>query len=102
MLNIAASTSSEVAKAYFSKSDYLSEGQELIGQWHGVGAESLGLNGWVDKQSFDGLCDNINPLAGDQLTASTRDNRRVGYDFTELVANQWRERTVMTQVSRRV
>jgi hypothetical protein len=82
MLNITTSTSSEGAKAYFSKSDYLSEGQELVGEWHGEAARRLGLFGTVQKEHFDNLCDNLYPRTGEQLTAATRENRRVGYDMT--------------------
>jgi conjugative relaxase-like TrwC/TraI family protein len=74
--------SSEGAKSYFVRSDYLSEGQELVGEWRGAAAEMLGLRGTVDKESFDQLCDNINPQTGEPLTAVTREGRRVGFDLT--------------------
>lgn len=82
MLNITEQKSADGAKAYFSKSDYLFEGQELVGQWQGQAAEWLGLRGTVNKEAFDKLCDNIDPRTGEPLTAITRDGRRVGYDFT--------------------
>ena len=82
MLNILEQKSADGAKAYFNRADYLSEGQELVGEWRGNAAESLGLRGTVDKNSFDLLCDNINPQTGESLTKSTREGRRVGYDFT--------------------
>ena len=44
--------------------------------------DRLGLEGEVDKESFDQLCDNLNPATGRQLTVCTRSERRVGYDFT--------------------
>lgn len=81
MLNVVQQKSAEGAKAYFSKSDYLSEGQELVDHWGGSGAERLGLTGEVQKQDFDALCDNLDPRTGEPLTALTRDGRRVGYDF---------------------
>ena len=44
MLRVIASRN---AKEYFTESlkreDYYSEGQEISGDWHGIGAESLGL-----------------------------------------------------------
>ena len=43
---------------------------------------SLGLSGTVDKESFDRLCDNLDPRTGEQLTVRTRAERTVGYDFT--------------------
>jgi len=42
----------------------------------------LGLEGVVDKLSFDRLCDNLDPRDGRQLTVRTRTDRTVGYDFT--------------------
>jgi len=82
MLNVIAQRSSEAAKSYFAKSDYYSEGQELVGQWGGKGAVLAGLFGQVDKRAFDSLCDNINPISHESLTPITRGNRRTGYDFT--------------------
>jgi conjugative relaxase-like TrwC/TraI family protein len=82
MLNITPQANATGAKAYFAKSDYYAEGQEIVGQWGGKGAVLLGLFGKVDKQAFDRLCDNQHPLTGEPLTAKLRDGRRVGYDFT--------------------
>ncbi len=86
MLRITTSSSEARAKAYytkgFSREDYYSESQEVIGSWRGNGAERLGLSGRVDKKSFDLLCENRNPLTGEPLTVRTKSNRRVGYDFT--------------------
>src|ERR1700752_100548 len=82
MLNITVQHSAQAAKEYFSRSDYYSEGQELIGNWGGKGALLLGLSGEVQKRDFDALCDNLHPQTGQQLTALTRDNRRIGFDFT--------------------
>lgn len=82
MLNVTPQRSSEGAKSYFAKSDYYSEGQELVGNWGGKGAVLLGLFGEVNKHAFDRLCDNLHPKTGEALTPVTRENRRVGYDFT--------------------
>ena len=82
MLNITPQYSAGGAKSYFAKSDYYSEGQELVGQWGGKGAVLLGLFGQVDKAAFESLCDNRNPQTLQPLTAITREERRVGYDFT--------------------
>ncbi|HEY1719447.1 MAG TPA: MobF family relaxase [Verrucomicrobiae bacterium] len=85
MLRIVESTSAAQAKQYYtqglSREDYYSEGQEIIGEWQGLGAEKLGLSGRVDQKSFDALADNLRPDNGERLTARTKDNRRVGYDF---------------------
>ena len=92
MLNITASMSSDATKSYFAKSDYRSEGQELIGEWRGHAAEELGLRGIIDKQSFDRLCDNLNPNTGDQLTGVTRDGRRADMTSSGQLLN-WSRRS---------
>jgi conjugative relaxase-like TrwC/TraI family protein len=83
VLRINAQKNSAGAKAYFSQSDYLSDKQEITGNWGGKGSTLLGLFGEVDKPHFDQLCDNINPATGEQ----TRDGHRVGYDWTWSVPN---------------
>jgi conjugative relaxase-like TrwC/TraI family protein len=82
MLRINAIPNAAAAKAYYSLADYLIEGREHEARWHGKGAELLGLQGKVDQNVFEVLCDNINPNDGKQLTAKHVENRRVGYDFT--------------------
>jgi hypothetical protein len=69
-------------KKYFETADCYTEGQETVGQWGGKLADQLGLTGMVTKESFNLLCDNINPQTGKPLTPRTDDDRRVGYDFT--------------------
>src|ERR1700752_702460 len=82
MIRITQQDSAKAAKRYYSTADYYSEGQELVGSWGGKGASRLGLEGTVDKFSFERLCDNLHPVTGEQLTVRTRGERRVGYDFT--------------------
>jgi len=82
MLNVTAQRSAEAAKSYFAKSDYYSEGQELVGNWGGKGSILLGLFGEVDRKAFENLCDNLDPRTQKPLTPITRGNRRTGYDFT--------------------
>src|SRR5262245_17820583 len=82
MLRITQQSSPSGAKQYYSQADYLSEGQEIVGCWGGQGARLLGLDGVVDREAFEGLCDNLDPRTGKQLTARTRSDRTVGYDFT--------------------
>src|SRR5271163_3685698 len=82
MIRISQQVSAAAAKSYYSKADYYSEGQELVGSWGGKGAARLGLSGTVDKFSFERLCDNLNPQTGESLTVRTRSERTVGYDFT--------------------
>ncbi len=81
MLTIHPATSAADVKKYFDVADYYTEGQEVVGQWGGALAASLGLSGTVDKASFERLCDNLHPQTGEQLTLRTGDNRRIGYDF---------------------
>lgn len=87
MLFINPATDTKAAKDYFtehlSRSDYyLRDAQEVVGEWHGRGAELLGLSGQVDKESYFRLCENIDPKTGEQLTPRTKADRRVLYDFT--------------------
>src|SRR6516165_6757946 len=82
MIRITQQDSAKDAKRYYATADYYSEGQELVGLWGGKGATRLGLEGTVDKFSFERLCDNLHPMTGEPLTVRTRAERRVGYDFT--------------------
>src|SRR5450755_3338806 len=82
MIRVTQQDSASAAKSYYTKSDYLSEGQEIVGSWGGKGASRLNLEGMVDKFSFERLCDNLDPRTGQPLTVRTRTERRVGYDFT--------------------
>ena len=70
------------AKTYYSQSDYLSEGQELVGSWGGEGAKRLGLDGIVDKNPSTGCATILIQKPASQLTVRTRSDRTVGYDFT--------------------
>src|ERR1700675_3037226 len=82
MIRITQQDSAKAAKSYYTTADYYSEGQEIVGLWGGKGASRLGLEGTVDKFSFERLCDNLDPRTGEPLTVRTRSERRVGYDFT--------------------
>src|SRR5580692_7763335 len=82
MIRITQQDSAKDAKRYYATADYYSEGQELVGSWGGKGAARLGLEGTVDKFSFERLCDNLDPRTGEPLTVRTRSERTVGYDFT--------------------
>ena len=87
MLFINHQSNAGAAKEYFreelAQADYYTkDGQQIKGQWHGLGAKLLGLEGPVDRNAFHALCDNKDPGTGHQLTKLMRANRRVAYDFT--------------------
>jgi conjugative relaxase-like TrwC/TraI family protein len=87
MLFINHTSNSQAAKDYFkqelAQADYyMKDGQQISGEWHGLGAKALGLEGPVERESFERLCDNQHPETGEQLTARMRADRRVTYDFT--------------------
>src|SRR3984885_2116468 len=82
MIRITQQNSAKDAKRYYATADYYSQGQEIVGRWGGKGAALLGLDGTVDKFSFERLCDNLHPQTGEPLLEHTRTERRVGYDFT--------------------
>src|SRR6202162_6220664 len=82
MLRIKPQSNAQAVRSYYTTADYYSEGQEIIGLWGGKGASRLGLEGTVDKFSFERLCDNLDPATGKPLTVRTRSERTVGYDFT--------------------
>ncbi len=85
MLRVVAHKSAAAARAYYieglKREDYYSEKQEVVGQWHGLAAELLGLEGKVAAKDFAALAENCNPLTGQKLTPRTKLDRRVGYDL---------------------
>lgn len=85
MIRMIQNKSASGAKSYFAtelnQADYYINDQELKGRFQGKLAERLGLGLDADKDNFFALCENINPLTGDNLTYMTKDNRTVGYDI---------------------
>lgn len=85
MIRMIQSVSSAQAKSYYSdallKSDYYLEDQELGGYFQGKLAGRIGLDGKASKADFFALCENRNPLTGEQLTPRTDVNRTTGYDI---------------------
>src|SRR6185503_20793873 len=84
-------------KEHLSVGDYYTEGQQVLGQWFGTGAEELGLTGATRMDEFVRLCENLHPQTGEKLTLRQKTtrieigadgkkheiaNRRVFYDFT--------------------
>jgi len=87
MIRMFQASNIERTKEYFdkalSKADYYLNDQEASGVFHGRVAWRLGIEGKpIDKETFDLLCDNINPQTGKNLTPRTQKGRCVGYDIT--------------------
>ncbi len=87
MIFITPTMNAAAAKDYYTRqlerSDYyMKDSAEMPGQWHGLGAELLGLKGEVKQGDYFSLCDNVNPETGESLTRNTKTQRRVLYDFT--------------------
>ena len=85
MLRIVAHQSAAAARQYYTqglrREDYYSEGQEVMGRWHGRAAERLGLTGDVTPEAFASLVENRHPGTDKRLTPRTKVDRRVGYDM---------------------
>jgi conjugative relaxase-like TrwC/TraI family protein len=81
------------ASRHLEHSDYYAEGERVVGQWLGRGAELAGLSGAVDASDFDALRQGLDPRTGEFLR-QRRGADRVGvggetlcqarslYDFT--------------------
>ncbi len=86
MLRVVAHKSAAAALSYYTqglrREDYYSEGQEVIGNWHGRAAQELGLSGKVMSEEFAALVENRHPATGAKLTARmNKSDRVVGHDF---------------------
>ena len=79
---IASRNAKEYFKESLSKEDYYTEGQEIRGEWQGIGAQKLGLSGPVNTEAFEALCENKKPGTDERLTQRNKGNRIVGYDFS--------------------
>ena len=78
---------------HLEHSDYYAEGERVIGQWYGRGAELLGLSGEVVSDQFEAVRQGIDPQTGvflrqrqsaDRIAAdgTTQSHGRNLYDFT--------------------
>jgi hypothetical protein len=84
------------AETYFDEhlrvGDYYGQDGQTLGQWHGLGAEKIGLRNTIQRDEFLQLCQNLNPTTGERLTQRHKTtrlesghevaNRRIFYDFT--------------------
>ncbi|OAM88266.1 relaxase domain-containing protein [Termitidicoccus mucosus] len=79
-------------REHLATGDYYMDGHVVRGEWRGVAASMLGLDGIVDEKSFLAMCEGQHPETGQLLTmrrnttrredGHTVSNRRVFYDFT--------------------
>src|ERR1700761_3063884 len=68
MLTIRAMTGGQnYAKNHLDHSDYYDRDKTVQGQWHGKGAELLGLNGTVSHEQFAAIADGLHPETGEFL-----------------------------------
>lgn len=80
--SVSALTSSAQASSYYEADDYYAEGGLSPSEWHGKGAEELGLSGDVDRDQFRELLDG---KIGEQQLGTIRDGQlehRPGWDVT--------------------
>ncbi|AWI09657.1 conjugative relaxase-like TrwC/TraI family protein [Ereboglobus sp. PH5-10] len=79
-------------REHLAVGDYYMDGHVVAGQWRGIAASMLDLEGVVTEEKFLSMCQGIHPDTGQRLTmrhnTTRRDgehtvsNRRVFYDFT--------------------
>ncbi len=78
---------------HLEHSDYYSEGEHVVGRWHGHGAELLGLSGEVKADDFECIRQACHPETGEflrqrqsadrtSLDGKTQSRGRNLYDFT--------------------
>lgn len=80
--SVSALTSAAQASSYYEADDYYAEGGLSPSEWHGKGAETLGLAGEVDRDRFRDLLDG---KVADQQLGKVRDGElahRPGWDVT--------------------
>jgi conjugative relaxase-like TrwC/TraI family protein len=94
MLTIRAMSNAQGYSArHLEHSDYYAEGERVIGQWQGRGAELLGLSGDVESEHFEAIRQGLDPHTGeflrqrqsaDRIAAdgTTQSHGRHLYDFT--------------------
>jgi conjugative relaxase-like TrwC/TraI family protein len=77
------------AEAYYeekySRDDYYTEKQRVVGRWFGKGAAELGLAGEVDTNHFRAVLNGLDPGSGEVLVHAAKregEERRAGWDAT--------------------
>ena len=68
----------------YSRDDYYTEKQRVVGQWFGHGAEELGLSREVATEDFRAVLRGLRPVSGEVLVhkANGYPDRRAGWDAT--------------------
>ena len=94
MLTIRAMTNAQgYAARHLEHSDYYAEGERVVGQWRGRGAELLALSGPVKSEEFEAIRQGLDPHTGEFLRqrqsadriatdGTTQSHGRNLYDFT--------------------
>jgi conjugative relaxase-like TrwC/TraI family protein len=84
VLRVIVQANAAAAQSYYkgsTGSEYYAEGQEHAGEWGGLSAERLGLEGVIETTAFDALCENRNPFTDERITPRTKTQRRCGFDL---------------------
>ncbi|MBQ4839777.1 MobF family relaxase, partial [Pseudoalteromonas luteoviolacea] len=83
MLSVKKLSSASEAGKYYDKADYYTKGEsgvDISSEWHGQGAESLGLHGPVERGDFESIL--AGNLPNGQSLARPSGDRVPGWDFT--------------------
>ena len=67
------------AQRHLEHSDYYDQHRTVQGEWHGRGAELLGLQGPVSQEQFEAIREGLHPETGELLR---RDKARTGLERT--------------------
>jgi len=59
------------AQRHLEHSDYYDEGRRVQGEWHGQGAELLGLRGEVTREQFEAVREGLHPDTGESSALAT-------------------------------
>jgi conjugative relaxase-like TrwC/TraI family protein len=70
------------AQRHLEHSDYYDEHRRVQGEWHGQGAELLGLRGEVKQQQFEAVREGLHPETGEFLRPRHSADR-IGVDGSE-------------------
>ena len=92
MLTIRAMSNGQGYSArHLEHSDYYAEGERVMGQWQGRGAELLGLSGEVKSEQFEAVRQGLDPQTGEFLR-QRQSADRVAADGTTMATGFSRQR----------